>query len=609
MRWLSILGLLIAGALPAPPSGTRELARRLWTEPAPPIRSEASLGVAEVLLDELPPEELERRVTDRTALVHGLFGTLGEALARADGDLATRLGAYLNRVTRARSRRLTASPGGFTQNDTDLLLAFQLVDLERFVGEAGFRRKVLALLPGALDPAASPGLRERLLYRFNQLRGVDFDAFEDVAWAWGAVARKSSERRLGGAGLLLGETEGPILASVYSMPPEFFTEADASKFLSAVRRAAPERTIVVLSAGELHDALAARESELALRLVETWGFPFTPWPRDPMTFLRAEDGRRAVLTRPPNASQGRPEDSWLGRALVQGLPADLDASWKLHWRRSSFPFHNGQILTAGHRLWVTLHTLEFRSLAILGLERVPVERFAGSLGRRYLEATRQAAGELGELYGREVAFVHPLPSAEDDPAVREAALLDLGAGAGFDLDSILTLLPGTDGPATALVADPRAGARLVEAAGAAELDRFAAVYGLTPGGDELRERLVAGQNSPRVRSLGAFLDLVAEHLEGEAEVRRLPLLVVARSLQRDPGGMTDPDFLVGWNNVVLEVSGKAARAEGFASLLESGDDLALGVFGEAGYRLDLFPPLIESVVLNGGYRCASQHLR
>ena len=33
------------------------------------------------------------------------------------------------------------------------------------------------------------------------------------------------------------------------------------------------------------------------------------------------------------------------------------------------------------------------------------------------------------------------------------------------------------------------------------------------------------------------------------------------------------------------------------------------VFEASGYRLDLYPPLVRSVILGGGYRCASNHLR
>ena len=102
------------------------------------------------------------------------------------------------------------------------------------------------------------------------------------------------------------------------------------------------------------------------------------------------------------------------------------------------------------------------------------------------------------------------------------------------------------------------------------------------------------------------------NLESEATVktvRRLPLLFVSRSLQRDGAGIGGPEFLVGWNNVVIERTTRGDRAEGFASLLSTGDEMAVEVFGDFGYDLDLFPPLVESVLRNGGYRCSSQHVR
>ena len=68
---------------------------------------------------------------------------------------------------------------------------------------------------------------------------------------------------------------------------------------------------------------------------------------------------------------------------------------------------------------------------------------------------------------------------------------------------------------------------------------------------------------------------------------------------------TPADYLITWNNVVLE----KRRAEGFASLLVSMDDYARRTFAASGYKLILFPPLIRSIQLGGGYRCASNHLR
>ena len=60
---------------------------------------------------------------------------------------------------------------------------------------------------------------------------------------------------------------------------------------------------------------------------------------------------------------------------------------------------------------------------------------------------------------------------------------------------------------------------------------------------------------------------------------------------------------------VVETLKTEVRAEGFASLIPAGDAAAREIFGSLGIRLDLFPPLVRSVILNGGYRCASNHLR
>jgi hypothetical protein len=111
-------------------------------------------------------------------------------------------------------------------------------------------------------------------------------------------------------------------------------------------------------------------------------------------------------------------------------------------------------------------------------------------------------------------------------------------------------------------------------------------------------------------ALGAFLDLAAAHLAAEGmEVRRLPLLTVPVALLQDRAGLSHSSFLITWNNVVVETRGGLARAEGFSSLIPSGDTRAREAFGALGVRLDLLPPLVRSVILNGGYRCASNHLR
>ena len=110
--------------------------------------------------------------------------------------------------------------------------------------------------------------------------------------------------------------------------------------------------------------------------------------------------------------------------------------------------------------------------------------------------------------------------------------------------------------------------------------------------------------------LGAFLDLVARQLASSGmEVRRLPILTLPVALLADRSGLSHSGFLLTWNNVVVESRPGKIRAEGFSYLLPSGDRAARDAFGAFGVRLDLFPPLVRSIVLNGGYRCASNHLR
>ena len=96
-------------------------------------------------------------------------------------------------------------------------------------------------------------------------------------------------------------------------------------------------------------------------------------------------------------------------------------------------------------------------------------------------------------------------------------------------------------------------------------------------------------------------------------MRRLPLLRVPLALLRDRRGLedapADAELLLTWNNVVAETRAGGVRAEGFAMRLPAGDRAARAAFAAAGVKLDLFPPLVHSVVLNGGYRCASNHVR
>jgi len=247
------------------------------------------------------------------------------------------------------------------------------------------------------------------------------------------------------------------------------------------------------------------------------------------------------------------------------------------WTVAPTPFHNGHILRTPATTWISIHSVEPRALAILGLDRVPVETFNTREGtERYLQAVRRAARELEAFFHSPVRFVHPLTN-----------LARLGGGAGVDLDSIVTLLPRPGGKTDALVGDLNLGAAAVRGATAAEWTALRNAYDFT----ENAATVAAAQSA----ALQQYLDDIAGELRRDGmTVRRVPLLQMPRR-----------DFFLTANNVVLE----AHRAEGFATLLPSIDRAAREAFAASGIRLDLFPPLVESVVKGGGYRCASNHVR
>jgi hypothetical protein len=580
---------------------------------APAVRSQAlpasPLAAALEILNAQPPEALERTLARDPRRVPATLAALAEALAVAEAPQAGALAHELAALSRARAARLAGQGGPWAASELADLLHLQLLDPRRFADDPAFRRRVLAYLPAALGPEAPPPFRERLLRLFNTFEGFDFEASDALEHAWGVTPRRSLERGPLPATTpweFAADTEGALAASVYSLPAAFVTPEEAGALLGTVRALAPDRTLLVLTDLPLAPAAGAGAR---LRVLDTLGRAYTPWPRDPLSLVRAPQGRVAVLLR-PNLQPGREEDASLGLELVQNLPADLDQAWGgVGWAEATTPFHNGQVLLSPDAAWVTLHSLEVRALELLGLERVPVASFGAPEGvARYLEAVRGAAAELERLYRRPVRFVHPLPGLGEGGG---ALMARLGGGAGFDLDSLLTLLPAPGGGLAALVADVEAGLELLTAAPSEEVAGLARAYGLAGDPGRLAPRLEAAQRSRRARALDEFLGLVAGHLAAEGvAVRRLPLLLVPTALLEGGEEAGYPEFLLGWNNVVVERRPEGTlRAEGFSSLLPSGDARARAVFRQAGVALDLLPPLVESVVRNGGYRCASNHLR
>lgn len=494
--------------------------------------------------------------------------------------------------------------------------ARRLVDEpERLANDRSFRKALVDDLSTAYEPGLPATVYEVLLPEMNRDGGFPFDDFERLQVAWRAVPRSSASRQVAfrkGKWRFASDDEGTIEASVYSLPSSRIESAEVEKFLSAVRAADRRRRILVLTDPVGRAALHDFAAQNGVTLLDTFGLDYSLWPRDSFSIVRDAKGRPGFLERPAGMLQGlRALDNTMGREILKDLPDELDQDWKRpRWTVSPVPFHNGQVLLTREAAWISLHSQEPRILSLLRLARVPVESFSRPHGiDRYLEAVTTAAEELANLYGRPVRFVHPLPRAgtlQD----RSTNMRMIGGGAGFDLDSYLTLLRGANGE-EALVADVRRGRSLTEGLAEGELRAFIAAYGLSPGPEELRRALIEYAQSARAARFQAYLDAVAAELERDGlHVKRLPILLIPTAVLLDREGLeSQPDFLITWNNVVVETGPSGRRAEGFSNLLAKGDEQARAAFSQAGYRLDLFPPLVESIIRNGGYRCASNHLR
>jgi hypothetical protein len=496
----------------------------------------------------------------------------------------------------------------WTGADVVAFLELLLVEPKRFRNDAAFRDVVMRGLPEALDPTVPVELRDRLLRYLGPLLGVDFAVSETIETAWGAAPRASLERRAAdGAdlGRVIDDGSGRVEASIFSLSSALFDTPTALAFLEGVRAAAPDRAIVVLVDPVLEAELASSVGPLGIELIGIDGQSYSVWPRDPFSFLRRPDGGVALLLR-PDRQPTRESDREMALELIQGLPESLDRKWKRPvWREAGVAFHNGQYLLTPDELWTTSHAVGPRIKELLDDPEVDLRTTDG--WNRYVAAARRASDEIGALYGRRVHFVHPLEPREGEPPAPEFVRA-LGGGMGYDLDSVLTLLPDGDG-VEFLLGDLSAGAALLGRVSREELDRFAAAYGLAARGDALRASLIGAQSAGAAAGLQRFLRQVDDHLRaGSQTVRRLPLILVPDDLIAGDGTVRRP-FLVGWNNVVLDISDDERRAEGFSSGLPTGDALATDAFAKRGWVLLLLPPLIDSVTRGGGYRCVSQHLR
>ena len=477
--------------------------------PIPPLPPDswpaaaAAEPFARALLAQEPAGDLARALDQEPQLLPRILRNLGSAMMSTDAALVENLHQYLTDVARSAKTNVAS---------------IVILDPLRFLEDAAFRTRMTGFLPQTMA-GFTKEMAAVVLDELNASASLDFDTFEKIAAAHRVVRRASSARRIPFNDKLQmpDDGSGPIDTSFYSLSSAFFKPDEAKSFLDAVHAASPKRHIVVLG-----DSAIRRSLPAYVTFIDDHARAYTPWPRDPFTLAR--QGKSVVFVNRPNIQPNREEDQNMARALVEQWD---DASWTV----APIPFHNGQILLTPAAVWISIHSLEAQ---------------VGPHGSRaqYLDAAMQ----LQKFYRRPVRFVHPMDDIEA-----------LGGGAGFDLDSVVTILP----PSNALVGD-------------------------------LKYR---GVNSPKAAALQQFLDGIAGELRRDGmTVRRLPLILVP---------FQPADYLITWNNVVLE----NRRAEGFASGIPEADAFARKTFAAAGYKLVLFPPLMRSIVLGGGYRCASNHLR
>ncbi|MBV8547544.1 MAG: hypothetical protein JO088_22600 [Acidobacteria bacterium] len=572
-------------------------AGRVAFPPVPPVpgsgwpQAEVAEPFARELMARMSPAAFDAAAHANPELVPAVFRNLGTALLSHDAQLQTAVRHYATALVREHAARM---PRNFSDDDLHMLVAFQVLDPLRYGEDAEYRRAIDTILPASLSPALPEALRRADINELNRVAPINFETAEALAIAAGLVRASSSRFVANSSAIIATAGNEPIEASIYSINSRFVKPDEAKQFLTAVRAASPQRRIVVIGDEAMQSALQKDLAARRIDFIDNLSRPLTPWPRDPFSITRAANGGLIFINR-PNMQRNREEDATMVRVLFNGLPKPLDDRWKPRWTTGATSFHNGQILLTPKSVWISMHSVEFRALEILGIDHVPVEQFGSAEGiARYVNAVQRAANELSKLYDRPVRFVHELPHTPQQIEI-------LGGGAGFDLDSIVTLLPHADGSLDALVGDVALGAKL--AASANEWQQLEKTYSLAPNS---RDAVMNFQSDPSSIGLQRFLDRCADDLAKRGmKVRRLPLLMIPTSLLGEEERPDTPYFLVTANNVVLERN----RAEGFASGLRAVDSAARSTFKSAGYDLTLFPPLPRSVVLNGGYRCASNEVR
>lgn len=574
------------------------------------------------------PEEFETRLSRDPVFARKIIPQLAQSLTEASTD-PNRLLAYLATASKARALRISQNGGPWSESQINEILTLAFIDPNRFFGDdPAFQAIILKHLPDSIGAETPVPLRRLLLNTLSQVSSIEYDRLETISLGWEMSHRTSRQRELpfpALRGLSCSDGTSPLQALLFSFPSSMFDPEDCIALLSSVHQSSPNVALAVVSDFVTADSKTAewfvtKAQTLGSHLIAPLGSPPSPWLRDPILVARDREDRLVFVNR-AGPQLGREQDQNIPREFIRGLPAGFeDLTGPIHWSQAPLHFHGGHLLSTPRSVWISTHSIETRILQRLGLESINIPRLIEPSGwADFTDAVIASAADLRSLGCRHVQWVHPWPSA---PAGMEHSQFvhNLGGGNDIDLDTLLTILPGEPAD-TALIGDPKTGATLLEQISDAELAEFSRRFemGLQPG--DLRRELTQWWNSPHVISLSAFQDLMESHLRSEGlRVRRTPILMVpTRLIAAHPKfALNQPHvhFPIGFSNVVLDSShdpnhpaAPPLRAHCFESCLPTFDAEAGRVYAEAGCELILHPTLVESVISEGGFRCATQEIR
>ena len=233
-------------------------AERVQFPPVPELpengwpRPDVAEPFARALIATVPPAVFDAAAHADPQLVPAVFRNLGTALLSRDAQLQAAVKRYATAFVREHAVHV---PRNFSDDDLHMLIAFQVLDPLRYREDEEFRRAIDSILPASLNPALPEALRRADLNELNRVAPINFETAEALGVSAGLV-RPSGSRFVAHSNVPIDIAGNePIAASIYSINSRFVTTEEARQFLTAVRSAAPQRTIVAIGDETMRSAL------------------------------------------------------------------------------------------------------------------------------------------------------------------------------------------------------------------------------------------------------------------------------------------------------------------------------------------------------------------